>query len=275
MHFDLHRPNSIQEALDLYEKTNGSYLAGGTVLLVNHHRGADIGRHLISLEGIAALQGIRETEEGIVIGACTTLDAIECSDLLRREAYSLWQAAAQTGGPQIRNRATIGGNVAAGSPSSDLAAPLLVLGAVMRLEGPNGKRELPIKDLFIHVFKTALLPGEFITEFVIPRKADIASKFVKVGKRNALAVSCINMAVAFNSADGWSVAVGAAAPTPRLCRGTMDILNAGTLDEARLSQACEMILTEIAPIDDRWATASYRRKVCVNLLKTMVKEVRA
>ena len=275
MHFDLHRPNSVQQALDLYCKTNGSYLAGGTVLLVNHHRGADIGRHLISLEGIEALHGIRETADGIVIGACTTLDEIECSALLQREAYSLWQAAAQTGGPQIRNRATIGGNVAAGSPSSDLAAPLLALNAVMRLEGPNGKRELPVKDLFIHVFKTALLPGEFITEFVIPRKAGIVSQFVKVGKRNALAVSCINMAVAYTPADGWSVAVGAAAPTPRLCQRTMDILNEGILDEARLSQACEIILTEIAPIDDRWATASYRRKVCVNLLKTMIKEVRA
>ena len=86
MHFDLHRPNSVQQALDLYCKTNGSYLAGGTVLLVNHHRGADIGRHLISLEGIEALHGIRETAEGIVIGACTTLDEIECSSLLQREA---------------------------------------------------------------------------------------------------------------------------------------------------------------------------------------------
>lgn len=272
MQFALHRPNSIEEALALYRQTGGSYLAGGTVLLVNRHNGADIGRHLISLENISALHGIRETDDGIVIGACTTLDEIECSRLLREQAYSIWQAAAETGGPQIRNRATIAGNIAGGAPSSDLAAPLLALGAVLRLQGPEGSRELPVKDLFVHVFKTSLLPGEFITEIIIPQDTGI-SHFVKVGKRNALAVSCINMAVAHSPKGEWSVAVGAAAPTPRLCLRTMEILNEGPLDEARLSRACEMILTEIAPIDDRWATASYRRKVCVNLLKSMVKEV--
>ena len=274
MEFDLHRPKSVEEALELYRQTGGSYLAGGTVMLVNHHRGSDIGSYLISLEGISALRGIRETEEGIVIGACTTLDQIECSPLLRERAFSLWQAAAETGGPQIRNRATVAGNIAGGAPSSDAAAPLLALGAVLRLQGPEGSRELPVKDLFVHVFKTNLLPGEIITEIVIPRSIGSVSLFTKVGKRNALAVSCINMAVAHAPSNGWSVAVGAAAPTPRLCVKTMEILNEGPLDEARLSRACEEILTEIAPIDDRWATASYRRKVCVNLLKSMVKEVR-
>ena len=273
MHFHLHRPNSIEEALVLYQQTGGSYLAGGTVLLVNHHNGADIGRDLISLEGIAPLHGIRETEDAIIIGACTTMDEIEDSLLLWEEALALWLSAAETGGPQIRNRATVAGNIAGGSPASDAAAPLLALGAVLRLQGPDGSRELPVKDLFVHVFKTNLLPGEIITEIVIPRRKGTRSLFKKVGKRNALAISCLNMAVA-RTADGfWSVAVGAAAPTARLCTKTMEILNAGAPDEARLAQACEAILTEIAPIDDRWATASYRRKVCVNLLKAMVKEV--
>ncbi len=275
MHFHLHRPNSIEEALELYRQTGGTYLAGGTVLLVNHHNGADIGSHLISLEGISALHGIRETADGIVIGACTTMDEIENCAALKEQAYCLWQSAVETGGPQIRNRATLAGNIAGGAPSSDAAAPLLALDAVLRLEGPEGSRELPVKDLFVHVFKTNLLPGEIITEIVIPRSIGSVSLFTKVGKRNALAVSCINMAVAHAPSNGWSVAVGAAAPTPRLCVKTMEILNEGPLDAARLSRACEEILTEIAPIDDRWATASYRRKVCVNLLKSMVKEVMA
>ena len=92
MQFDLHRPKSIEEALTLSRQTGGSYLAGGTVLLVNHHRGADIGSHLISLEGIPALHGIRQTDEGIVIGACTTLDEIENSTLLREKAFAAYRA---------------------------------------------------------------------------------------------------------------------------------------------------------------------------------------
>jgi carbon-monoxide dehydrogenase medium subunit len=275
MHFDLHRPTSVEEALALYQQTGGSYLAGGTVLLVNHHNGADIGRHLISLEGVRTLHGIRETEDGIAIGSCVTMDEIDNSPLLREHAFALWQSAAEIGGPQIRNRATIAGNIAGGSPASDIAAPLLALGAVLCLQGPDGCRELPVKDLFVHVFKTNLLPGEIITEIFIPRKTGRVSRFVKVGKRNALAISCINMSVAHDPANGWSVAVGAAAPTPRLCARTMEILNAGVLDDERIRRACAEVITEIAPIDDRWATASYRRKVCANLLKSMVKEVLA
>ena len=275
MHFDLHRPNSVEEALALYRQTGGTYLAGGTVLLVNHHNGADIGRHLISLEGIRALHGIQETEEGIAIGSCVTMDEIENSDLLRKYAFALWQSATEIGGPQIRNRATIAGNIAGGSPASDIAAPLLALGAMLRLQGPEGSRELPVKDLFVHVFKTNLLPGELITEIILPKDGAVVSRFAKVGKRNALAISCINMAAAYDPAEGWSVAVGAAAPTARLCLRTMKILNEGPMDEARICRACEEIITEIDPIDDRWATASYRRKVCANLLKAMVKEVLA
>lgn len=275
MHFHLHRPNSVEEALALYRQTGGSYLAGGTVLLVNHHNGADIGRDLISLEGVCALHGIRETEDAIIIGAFATMDEIENSSILRKHAFALWQSATEIGGPQIRNRATIAGNIAGGSPASDIAAPLLALGAVLRLQGPDGGRELPVKDLFVHVFKTILLPGEIITEIVVPKIPDVVSRFAKVGKRNALAISCINMAVAHDPAGGWSVAVGAAAPTARLCMRTMQILNEGPLDAACIRRACEEIVTEIAPIDDRWATASYRRKVCANLLKAMVKEVLA
>lgn len=275
MHFDLHRPNSVEEALALYHKTGGSYLAGGTILLVNHHNGAEIGRHLISLEGICALHGIRETENEMIIGSCVTMDEIENSALLKEKAYALWQSATEIGGPQIRNRATIAGNIAGGSPASDIAAPLLALGAVLRIQGPEGSRELPVSELFVHVFKTTLLPGEIITEIVLPKKNSVVSRFVKVGKRNALAISCINMAVAHDPACGWSVAVGSAAPTPRLCPRAMAILNAGPVDEACIRRACEEVVTEIAPIDDRWATASYRRKVCANLLKSMVKEVLA
>lgn len=275
MHFNLHRPNSIEEAISLYQKTGGTYLAGGTVLLVNHHSGADIGCALISLEGIPALGVIQETSETLSIGACVTLDQLEHHDAIRQNAYALWQAAAQVGGPQIRNRGTIAGNLAAGSPSSDAAAPLLALGAKLRLQGPDGVRELSLSDFFAGVFKTNLLPGELITEILIPLGKPCVSRFTKVGKRNALAISCINMSVASRPETGWSVAVGAAAPTPRLCPLTMEILNEDSLTEERIAHACETILTEIAPIDDRWATASYRRKVCVNLLKAMLKEVSA
>ena len=275
MHFRLHRPQSVEEAITLQAQTGGTYLAGGTVLLVDRRHGKAIGEDLISLENLASLREIRECEGEMIIGACATFRELERSALLRENAFALWQAAGSVGGPQVRNRGTIGGNLAAGSPSSDCAAPLLAMGACLRIRSAEGTRELPVEELFAGVGKTYLAPGELITEIVLPKKERCVSAFRKVGKRSALAISCINMAVARESAGGKetvTVAVGAAAPTPRLWKRTSEILSAGVLDEACLDEACQTILTEIAPIDDRWATAEYRRMVCVNLLKDILKE---
>lgn len=270
MQFTLHRPQTVADAIRLQAETGGKYLAGGTVLLVDRRRGKCTAEHYISLEAIPALRGIREENGSIVIGALTTFREIEDSALLKEVAFALWQAAGSVGGPQVRNRGTLGGNLASGSPSADCAAPLLALGAILRAEGKNGVREVPVTELFLGVGKTALADDEILTEIVLPAEKTV-STFRKVGKRNALAISCINMAVSRSEA-GIRVAVGAAAPTPRLCVKTSEILSGGELTAERIESACAAILTEIAPIDDRWATAEYRRMVCVNALKAMLKE---
>lgn len=270
MQFTLHRPQTVADAIRLQAETGGKYLAGGTVMLVDRRRGKCTAEHYISLEAIPALRGIREESGHLVIGAGTTFREIEDSALLKEVAFALWQAAGSVGGPQVRNRGTLGGNLASGSPSSDCAAPLLALGATLRAEGRNGVREVPVTELFLGVGKTALTADEILTEIVLPAEKTV-SAFRKVGKRNALAISCINMAVS-RGEDGIRVAVGAAAPTPRLCAKTSEILSGGELTAERIESACAAILTEIAPIDDRWATAEYRRMVCVNALKAMLKE---
>ncbi len=275
MAFRLHRPRSVAEALALQAQTGGTYLAGATVLLVNRRQGKPIGEDLISLEYLTSLQDVQEREEGIVIGACATFRTLEKSPVVREKAFALWQAACSIGGPQVRNRGTLAGNLAAGSPSADCAAPLLAMGAYLRVQSLEGSREIPVDELFIGVGKTSLKPGELITEIVLPHKTASVSAFRKVGKRNALAISCLNMAVVQEVVNGQaavSVAVGAAAPTPRLCKNTSAILSAGELTEERLQEACQTILTEIAPINDRWGTVEYRRMVCVNLLKDMLKK---
>ena len=122
MSFTLHRPRTPEEALLLQKETGGSYLAGGTVTLVNYHRSLEIGGDIISLEAIPGWDSITATETEIQIGPLVTFDRIESSELLHREATALWQAAREVGGPQIRNRATIGGNLCAASPSADAVA---------------------------------------------------------------------------------------------------------------------------------------------------------
>ena len=271
MSFSLHLPETVEAAIAAQVETGGRYLAGGTVLLVNRHRGQDIGGDLVSLERVTSLRRIALTGNSLEIGSGVTFDAIEHSDLVREHAFALWQAACEVGGPQIRHRATLGGNLAAASPSADAAPPLLALNASVRVQGQQGERLMPLDGFFKGRLQTALAPDELITAVVIPLDGHPVSRFAKVGKRSALAVSCINMALARLDDGTIRVAVGAAAPEARLCRETSRLLSQSP--EA-VEDAKALILTEISPIDDRWATASYRNLVCRNLLGELLSQIK-
>lgn len=278
MSFTLHRPCTAEEALCLLQETGGKPLAGGTVLMVDYNRGKPLPEHLISLEAIPGWSGITETPDALLLGPLVTFDEIEESALCREYATALWQAARVVGGPQVRNRATLGGNLAAASPSADAAAPLLALGAELILISINDTRTLPLSGFFIGPGKTVLMPGELIAGILLP-KSGLTSRFRKVGKRSALAVSCASLAVAAQvSPQGTlshiTVAAGAVAPTPVLCPCTSAVLNSGTLTESTLAAAQQVLLREIAPIDDRWGTAAYRKTVCCNLLAALLEELK-
>ena len=268
MSYTLYRPESIEEAVALQQRTGGAYLAGGTVSLVNCHRGKAIGDFQISLDRLQELRRIVRTEHTLSIGSMITMDELEESKEVSESAAALWQAAREVGGPQIRNRATLGGNLASASPASDCATPLLAMNAVLRVTGTEGERMLPLREFFLGRMQSALKPDEIILSVDIPVCSGSVSVFRKIGKRNALAVSILNMALVRRS-DSISVAVGAAAPSPVYCPGTSEILSrsADALEEAEA-----MLQKEISPRDGRWATASYRRLVCGNLLKELLKE---
>ena len=275
MSFTLHRPRTPEEALLLQKESGGSYLAGGTVTLVNYHRSLEIGGDIISLEAIPGWDSITATETEIQIGPLVTFDRIESSELLHREATALWQAAREVGGPQIRNRATIGGNLCAASPSADAAPPLLALSACVTLLGEYGARTLPLSRFFLGRFCTALRPDELLCGISIPRENRI-SRFAKVGKRQALAVSAVNMAVsAIRDENGLrriAISVGAAAPEPRVCYRAIEALGDHPGPEA-IAEACREIQSDISPIDDRWATEEYRRAAAANLLAALLDEL--
>ena len=267
MSFRLFVPFSVSEAIRLQKETGGQYLAGGTVTLVNDHHGKKIGEAQIALERIPELKEITFGDGFLVIGSMVTMDSLEQSPLVKKYAFALWQAASEVGGPQIRNRATLGGNLAAASPSSDCAPPLLALDAKLLVSGAEGEREIPLREFFEGYLRHALREDELILSVRIPVREDAVSRFRKVGKRNALSVSAVNMALVRTGKE-FSISVGACAPVPVYCAETSELLSrTGDLSAAR-----ETILTEICPIDDRWATASYRRTVCGNLLRALFEE---
>lgn len=267
MNFRLFRPLTLSEAVQMQKETEGEYLAGGTVSLVNRHHGKRIGDTQISLDQIGELRGITLADGRLSIGSMVTMDELEQSEPVKKYAQALWTAASQVGGPQIRNRATLGGNLAAASPSSDCAPPLLALNASLTVFGQSGEREIPVRDFFKGYLSHVLSGDEIITSVRIPVRSGMVSVFRKVGKRNALSVSCLNMAVA-KCGKEISVSIGACAPVPVYCRKTSQFLSAG----GDMKEALAILQEEIRPIDDKWGTASYRRAVCGNLLIELVKE---
>ena len=269
------RPKNLEEALALQKQTGADYIAGGTFSMVEINSGRYFPENLIDLSLCNALYGIKEYEDTVEIGAFTTFTDIEKSEVLNRLFPALVKAAAEVGGPQVRNRGTIGGNVCAASPAADAVPPLMALNAAAVVTGINGERTLPLSEMFLAPKKTCLTKDEILTAVRIP-KENTKSGFIKIGKRNALAVSCANMAVALRAEQGCikniRIAVGSCAPTPRLCAKTAEALPGGYSAE-KLNAAKEILLTEISPIDDRWATAEYRRLVVCNMLENLVEEL--
>ena len=268
------RANNVPEAIRMQKETGGYFLAGGTFSMVEINSERFDPECLIDLSLCPELYGIREKETCVHIGALTTFTELEKSELICRLFPALAKAAAEVGGPQVRNRGTVGGNICAASPAADAAPPLLALDAVVVAVGANGERRIPICELFLAPKKTCLVPDEVVTEVILP-KTGSRSGFIKVGKRNALAVSSINMAVAAVVTDGklqaLRVAAGSCAPTPRLCPRTTACLLEGGMQAIEAAQ--EILMEEISPIDDRWATAEYRRMVAKNMLGALMREM--
>jgi carbon-monoxide dehydrogenase medium subunit len=168
--FEYHRASSVQEAVGLLQRygDDAKLLAGGHSLLpVLKLRLSTIG-HLIDIRRIEGLSGIREAGDEIVIGAATSHDALQHSQLLQQKLPILAEAAAQIGDPAVRNLGTIGGSLAHADPAADLPAVILALGAELRVVGPDGSRTIAADDCFTGLFSTALRPGEILTEIRVP-----------------------------------------------------------------------------------------------------------
>ncbi len=259
MSYRLHIPTTLDEAFETRRKTQGTYLAAGTVILVNHRHAQD----LISLERIPGLSGIEKQDGYIRIGSMTTFDEIERSEAVRKDLPALWQAAFETAGPQIRHRATIGGNIGCFSPASDSVTALVALDAEVEVFDGSYHR-ISVEKL------TSLNDGAIITSVLVPLRFGF-SAFRKVGKRNAMSVSVLNMAVA-REGKSYRVAVGCAAPRVLFCKSASGILSA---DSSAIEAAKQALVSEMHPIEDRWGTVEYRLTVAENLLESLVKEARS
>jgi CO/xanthine dehydrogenase FAD-binding subunit len=268
-------PRSLEEAIELLGRTGfAKPVAGGTDLAVLVAEGLVAPDTLVDLCGIPGLRGIRRTPEGITIGAATTMAEIAVRDDL---PACLVQGARAIGSSQIRNLATIGGNICNASPCGDTLAPLLVLEADFVLASAAGSRTVAANGFFLGPKKTVVSPHEILVEVRIPReRLEGSSAFRMIGKRNGQAISQVNAAVwILRNGDRIRVAhvaVGSVAPVPLRLTKTEALLQGATAASIDMDSIRRCIDSEIAPISDVRASVEYRRLVAGHLLVDALEE---
>jgi len=265
------RPTSIAEACELLStEPHAVVLAGGTDLVVEMRGGRRIDC-LIDIKRIHELNDMGFSRDNdLKIGACVVLQRLADDPNIRKYFPGLAKAAGMVGSYQIRNRATVGGNLSNASPCADTAPPLLVSGARITIASTKKTRDLDLHDFFSGVKETVLQQGELVKSIVIPSSSrSLRTAFFKIQRIRGHDLALLSLAGAYSPEKGeFRIAVGSAAPTPVLTPPITDISPTGTIDEVGNGLA-ERVLPFISPIDDVRASARYRREMTKVLCKRL------
>jgi xanthine dehydrogenase FAD-binding subunit len=272
-------PRRLDEALQVMADGDATLLCGGTDLAPQTESGTrQYKSKLLNIRGIEELGGIAAKGGEIRIGATTTVSEIRRSAVLADIAPVLVQAAERFASEQIRNAASVGGNICNASPAGDMIPPLLVLGAAVELAcwqgGAVQTRRVPLEQFFVGPGKTVMRPEELLTTVVFDRPStDFVATFRKSGPRPALEISTVSVALGAHLAGGRlsdvRVAMGSVAPTPLRARHVEAALEGKPLDAATIAAAVAATAQDAKPIDDVRASAWYRG----HLVKVFVEEV--
>jgi carbon-monoxide dehydrogenase medium subunit len=267
--FEMYQPTSLQEASRLLKQNGpgGRFLAGGTDLVIAMKEKGLVPKYVVDLKRIPGLTGIRENTEGsITIGALTTMREIEISPLLTRKYPFLAQSAAEVGSIQIRNRATIGGNMANATPSADVAPSLIALNATAKIVGANGERTVAMEDFFRGPGQSVMTADEILTEITIPNTPSrLVGEYMKFSPREMMDLAYVGVAVAYRlgekerRCEGVRIVLGAVAPTPIRARKAEAMVEGQILTEVLAEKAGEIAAEESKPISDVRSSADYRR----------------
>ncbi|SCY73558.1 FAD binding domain-containing protein [Alkaliphilus peptidifermentans] len=272
--FEYFKPNTIEEvSLKLLEYGDSKILNGGTDLIVALNEGRSCPSIVVDIKGIEKLKEISYCEDnGLTVGACTTLNDMMNNRYVIGNYKILAEAAHTVGSCQVRNRATMVGNITNASPLADTATPLLILDAFVKIFGPGGEREISIHDFFISVRKTCLKAGEVVVGIRIPAYKEILGLYQKHARRDAVDLATVCASIAKIDGD-IRIALGSVAPTPIRCRRTEEYLRDKDLTEIVIEEAANLALDEASPIDDVRASRVHRQDIIKVLVKRGLKEL--
>jgi CO/xanthine dehydrogenase FAD-binding subunit len=268
------KPKTIDEAVSLLVKygEKAKVIAGGTDLLVEKPPESE---YLIDIAALP-LDYIDEDQAVVKIGALTTFDGLEKSALLQEGPLRvLAEAARDFGHRNVRNLATIGGNLCSAVPSADAPPPLIALDSEVVIYGPSGESEIPLEKFFVHVRRTVLKGSELLKEIKVPIPSPRTGiTFLKIG-RTRVDIALVNVAVSIRlRKDGVCedarIVLGAVAPTPIRLRGAEALLRGKKVNEGTIEEAADIASRNTKPISDVRSSAEYRTKASMVLVKRAI-----
>jgi carbon-monoxide dehydrogenase medium subunit len=267
--FDMYQPTTLQEASRLLRENGpgGRFLAGGTDLVIAMKEKGLVPKYIVDLKRVPGLSGIRENRDGsISLGALTTMYEIETAPLIKKKYPFLAQSAAEVGSIQIRNRATVGGNMANATPSADVAPALIALDATAKIANADAERSIPLEEFFTGPGQTVMTADEILTEVTIPKTdRDLVGEYIKFSPREMMDLAYVGVAVVYNlrqpdgKCDGVLIVLGAVAPTPMRAKRSEAALEGQRLTEALAEAVAQIAAEEAKPISDVRSSADYRR----------------
>ena len=262
--FEYYAPSNVSEAIALLSQhgDDAKLLAGGHSLLPMMKLRFAEPEHLIDLNNINELRGIREEEGVVVIGAMTIENALISSDILKKQVPLLPEAAQLIADPQVRNRGTIGGDIAHGDPGNDHPALMLALDAVFTLTGPNGSREVNATDFFLGMYYTALEADEILTEIRIkPQAQNCGSSYHKLKRKTgdyATAAAAVFVEMSGDTCQSARIALTNLAPSAIRVPEAENLLAGNTLNDELISGVVKAVMSACEPAEDLRGDVEYK-----------------
>ena len=268
--FEYLEAHTLRQAIGMLQRhgQQARIVAGSTDFLVRWRAGFWHPEYVVNIQHIPGMSRVTfSRRNGLRFGALVTIQMLEQHPAIRQHYPALAAAAASFAGVQVRNLATVGGNICNASPSGDMLPALLAFGAECRLAGPDGHRQVPLDQLFTGPGRTVLAQDEVLTEIALPPPArNTGSLYIKHSPRGAMDIATVGVASALTVdragvCTSARIALGAVAPTPLRARAAEEMLQGQILDADMLQSAADQAMSQTTPIDDVRGTADYRRQM--------------
>lgn len=274
-HIEYHRPTTVDQALAALATPGAGIIAGGTDFMIDLRNGEFHGPRLVDVTGIEEMQELREEDDLISIGAAVKIEALRQSHLVAAKVPALGRACDKFAGLQVRNMATIGGNVGHAAPCGDTHPPLILYDGQAEVATQAGRRMVPVTELFSGPNRSALTEGELVVRFLLKPDTGTLADFQKIGRRKDLAISRVSLATLVNldgqgRVDRAKVVLGACMPTTRRMPKTEAALLGGAAEMANFRQAAELMAAEMIAITGRRASVIYKEPAIQGLLLRML-----